>query len=188
MSHTAGDHSEKAYLVSNNNTEYELISYIETSIGFNPTTRYILDTKDQQGIPPGEYYLKVNNRYNRPYTSKEKIVTVKDQPVLPYAWIDNTDTIRVKREEILTIPVRHFNADYTITRGILVYRNQPSSLSTRNILCTYESTNDNYTEVSIKIPANAPLGATVTSASLTTSTSGERIYFYELNYPIKIVE
>lgn len=179
----AGD--DNIYLQDDNNNEYEI------SIDINSRSSiYVLDQPDGSGIPAGEYYVRVKNKYHT-VRSESKYITVKDE-ALPYIVFNHTDTLRVKRGDILSLPLRHPSSSLMMYGVSIPYR--INGRDGYSFYCPYVGTNDTQTEIRVQIPTTAPIG-TVSAPQDYGALDFEKPngdYLWTITpyhpYPIKIVE
>ncbi|MBE8721299.1 DUF5018 domain-containing protein [Sphingobacterium pedocola] len=179
--------NDEIFLQSEDNTEYPLLLQSQRVSTY---TNYILDQPDGSGIQVGEYYVKIKNKYHT-VRSEGKFITVKDEPARPYLLFNHTDTIRAKRGDILSFPVRHLSPSLTMYGLSVSYKVNNSD---RELYFPYVGTNDTYTEYRVQVPATAPIG-TVSDVTNYTNIDFEKPdgeYAWTVapynRYPIKIVE
>lgn len=181
MNNLALDGSDDLYLVDDQNKSYKLIS--------NTFTTFYVDQQDGSGIPAGDYYAQVINKFSIPVKSSKKFITVPADQSLPYVYFNHTKEWQVKRGEIINLPARHLTKASDIRVVDLKYTEEgyPNSLR-----LTFLGISDDLKSIRVQIPEDAPVGL--------TSDLGNGIcirvrldQFYEQAtpyhaYPIKIVE
>ncbi|GGH23982.1 hypothetical protein GCM10011418_31570 [Sphingobacterium alkalisoli] len=156
---TAGDGSDSLFLVNDNNEEFKVIHSAQVSVG---GINFIADQPDGSGIPAGDYYAKVVNKYNVPVKSSTKMITVTEEPSVPYIYFNHTQTIEVKRGETFTVPIRHYGEQYSINRSRFYYID-PGTGYISFLTLNYMGANEAYNEVSFQVPADAPTGINLES-------------------------
>jgi len=185
MNNLALDGSDSLYLVDDQNKSYKLIlNKVENAI-----ISFYVDQQDGSGIPAGDYYAQVINKFGIPVKSSKKFVTVAAGQSLPYVYFNHTKEWQVKRGEIIDLPARHLTkaADIRVVDLIYTEEGYPNSLR-----LTFLGISDDLKSIRVQIPEDAQIGLT------SDLENGIKIrvrldQFYEQAtpyhvYPIKIVE
>lgn len=185
MNNLALDGSDSLYLVNDQNKSYKLIPNRTE----NGNISFFVDQQDGSGIPAGDYYAQVINKFGIPVKSSKKFVTVPAGQSLSYVYFGHTKEWQVKRGEIIDLPARHLTKASDIRVVDLKYTEEgyPNSLR-----LTFLGISDDLKSIKVQIPEDAPIGLT----SDLNNGIGIRvrlIRFYEQStpyfaYPIKIVE
>lgn len=189
MFNTAGDGSDSLFLVNDNNEEFKILHTSQVSVG---GINFIADQPDGSGIPVGEYYVKVINKYNIPVKSNTKMVSVTADAPTPYLYYNHTEAIEVKPGETFTVPIRHFSAEYIINRQQLFYLDSNTGYIA-SILLNFIGANDDFSEVTFQVPEGTPTGITSDleeGLRVRIVKDGRNVTFSAPYYPhpIKIVE
>jgi len=150
---------------------------------------FFVDQYDGSGIPAGDYYVQVINKFRTPVKSSKKFVTIASDQSLPYVYFNHTKEWQVKRGEIIELPARHLTKTSDIRVVNLSYTEDgaPNSLS-----LTFVGISDDLKSIKVQIPEDAPVGI---SSDLENGVSIRvrinRFYTQstpKFAYPIKIVE
>ncbi|QIH34395.1 hypothetical protein [Sphingobacterium sp. DR205] len=181
MNNLALDGSDNLYLVDDQNKSYKLI--------LNTFTTFYVDQQDGSGIPAGDYYAQVINKFGIPVKSSKKFVTVPAGQFLPYVYFSHTKEWLVKRGEIINLPARHLTKASEIRAVNLKYTEEGNANS---LPLTFLGISDDLKSIKVQIPEDAPIGLT----SDLSSGISIRVVFNRLltqttpyhAYPIKIVE
>jgi len=185
MRNLALDGSDSLYLVNDQNKGYKLMLN-KVQSGF---IDFFVDQYDGSGIPAGDYYVQVINKFRTPVKSSKKFVTIASDQSLPYVYFNHTKEWQVKRGEIIELPARHLTKTSDIRVVNLSYTEDgaPNSLS-----LTFVGISDDLKSIKVQIPEDAPLGI---SSDLENGVSIRvrinRFYTQstpKFAYPIKIVE
>jgi len=185
MRNLALDGSDSLYLVNDQNKGYKLMLN-KVQSGF---IDFFVDQYDGSGIPAGDYYVQVINKFRTPVKSSKKFVTIASDQSLPYVYFNHTKEWQVKRGEIIELPARHLTKTSDIRVVNLSYTEDgaPNSLS-----LTFVGISDDLKSIKVQIPEDAPVGI---SSDLENGVSIRvrinRFYTQstpKFAYPIKIVE
>jgi len=185
MRNLALDGSDSLYLVNDQNKGYKLMLN-KVQSGF---IDFFVDQYDGSGIPAGDYYVQVINKFRTPVKSSKKFVTIVSDQSLPYVYFNHTKEWQVKRGEIIELPARHLTKTSDIRVVNLSYTEDgaPNSLS-----LTFVGISDDLKSIKVQIPEDAPVGI---SSDLENGVSIRvrinRFYTQstpKFAYPIKIVE
>lgn len=184
----AGDGSDSLFLIGADQQEYKPIHTLQ-----QPATEisFITDQEDGSGMPAGEYYVKVVNKFGVPVTSKNPMVVVSDEAPTPYLYYRHTSAIEVKRGETFTLPIRHYEG-YEINRIRCYYRDPVTGYSSY-FGGEYVGANEDSSEISIRIPEDAPTGISLRlekGIQIRFLSGGKNVTSSALYYPypITIVE
>jgi len=185
MNNLTLDGSDSLYLVNDQNKAYKLmLNKVE-----NGLIIFYVDQQDGSGIPSGDYYAQVMNKFGIPVKSSKKFVSVTVDQALPYVYFNHAKEWQVKRGEIINLPARHLNKTSDIRVVNLNYTEDgfPNSLS-----LNFLGISDDLKSIKVQIPEDAPIGI---SSDLNNGISirvrldrfiTQVTPYY--NYPIKIVE
>jgi len=185
MRNLALDGSDSLYLVNDQNKGYKLMLN-KVQSGF---IDFFVDQYDGSGIPAGDYYVQVINKFRTPVKSSKKFVTIASDQSLPYVYFNHTKEWQVKRGEIIELPARHLTKTSDIRVVNLSYTEDgaPNSLS-----LTFVGISNDLKSIKVQIPEDAPVGI---SSDLENGVSIRvrinRFYTQstpKFAYPIKIVE
>jgi len=181
MNNLALDGSDSLYLVNDQNKSYKLI--------LNTFTSFYVDQQDGSGIPAGDYYAQVINKFGIPVKSSKKFVTVVADQSLPYVYFSHTKEWLVKRGEIIDIPTRHLSKASDIR---LVNLNYTEAGATNSLSLNFVGISDDLKSIKVQIPEDAPIGLTSDlNNGISIRVRLDRFFTQSTpyyNYPIKIVE
>lgn len=181
MNNLALDGSDNLYLVNDQNKSYKLI--------LNTFTSFYVDQQDGSGIPAGDYYAQVINKFGIPVKSSKKFVTVVADQSLPYVYFSHTKEWLVKRGEIIDIPTRHLSKASDIR---LVNLNYTEAGATNSLSLNFVGISDDLKSIKVQIPEDAPIGLTSDlNNGISIRVRLDRFFTQSTpyyNYPIKIVE
>jgi len=181
MNNLALDGSDNLYLVNDQNKSYKLI--------LNTFTSFYVDQQDGSGIPAGDYYAQVINKFVIPVKSSKKFVTVVADQSLPYVYFSHTKEWLVKRGEIIDIPTRHLSKASDIR---LVNLNYTEAGATNSLSLNFVGISDDLKSIKVQIPEDAPIGLTSDlNNGISIRVRLDRFFTQSTpyyNYPIKIVE
>jgi len=181
MNNLALDGSDSLCLVNDQNKSYKLI--------LNTFTSFYVDQQDGSGIPAGDYYAQVINKFGIPVKSSKKFVTVVADQSLPYVYFSHTKEWLVKRGEIIDIPTRHLSKASDIR---LVNLNYTEAGGTNSLSLNFVGISDDLKSIKVQIPEDAPIGLTSDlNNGISIRVRLDRFFTQSTpyyNYPIKIVE
>ncbi|MDR2273503.1 MAG: hypothetical protein LBF27_21520 [Sphingobacterium sp.] len=185
INNLALDGSDSLYLVNDQNKSYKLLlDRIE-----NGLIVFYMDQQDGSGIPAGDYYAQVINKFGIPVKSNKKFVTVAADQSLPYVYFNHTKEWSVKRGEIINLPARHLSKTSDIR---VVNLNYTEDGGTNSLSLIFVGISDDLKSIKVQIPEDAPIGLTSDlNSGISIRVRLDRFFtqftpYY--NYPIKIVE
>ncbi|MDM1296420.1 hypothetical protein HX021_19220 [Sphingobacterium sp. N143] len=183
----AADGSDSLFLVNDQNKLFKLITVSQTQIG---GFQFIADQYDGSGIPIGDYYLQVSNKYQIPVRSNKKLISVTSNKQSPYPYFNHNGTWAVKRGDVIDIPTRHLVKESSFSNIYFSFVNADGYPDLFSL--EFLALSKDLRSIQVKIPMDAPTG-------ISSSPSGGIIFTMNNDwsttlispyypYPIKVVE
>lgn len=185
INNLALDGSDSLYLVNDQNKSYKLLlDKVE-----NGLIIFYVDQQDGSGIPSGDYYAQVMNKFGIPVKSSKKFVSVAADQSLPYVDFSHAKEWQVKRGEIISLPTRHLSKTSDIR---VVNLNYTEDGGTNSLSLNFVGISDDLKSIKVQIPEDAPIGLTSDlNSGISIRVRLDRFFTQSTpyyNYPIKIVE
>jgi hypothetical protein len=183
----ATDGSDSLFLVNDQNKLFTLIAASRDQLS---SFQFIADQYDGTGIPAGDYYVQVNNKYVVPVRSSKKIVHITSGTAYPYPYFNHPKTWEVKRGDVISIPVRHLSKQLLFSAVSFNFINESGYPDAFPL--EFLAISEDLKSIRVKIPNDAPTNvSTSLSGGISLSLSGDWSTFLTspyYQYPIKIVE
>ncbi|WP_158655602.1 hypothetical protein [Sphingobacterium sp. HMA12] len=183
----ATDGSDSLFLVNDQNKLFKLIAVSQIPLG---SFQFIADQYDGTGIPAGDYYVQINNKYKVPVRSSKKIVNIPSGNIYPYPYFNHTKIWEVKRGDEISIPIRHLS-NQTVFSGVIFNFINESGYPDAFPL-EFLATSEDLKSIRVKIPNDAPTNvSTSLSGGILLNLSGDWSTFLTspyYQYPIKVIE
>lgn len=180
----ATDGSDKATLINEEKKEYFPLPSLLKNKGY---VEFILDQADGNGIPPGEYYVKVTNKFNRYAISETKLIKINNLPPTPYPILDLKEPLKLKAGDTFIVPLKYGNKDINFSSAYIAYFN--SDIKRTSLRLEVIGTEENGTKLKLAIPKNFnnEITSTLDQTIRINSTNGVGINPI-MKFPIQIIK